>query len=94
MERLVSRVEQLMSSQPAPQPKLSPTELLAQQLKERLASNTIGGGTKTAENDDSKWRAADQEVRAAQSLWMRLGPVPRKWLVRERTLPARVPPLL
>lgn len=79
MEKLVSKVEQLLSAQqPAAGPKkaLSPTELLAQQLRERLASNTIKGSGKTAEAEDGRWRAAEQEVRAAQSQWTRLGPVP------------------
>jgi hypothetical protein len=77
MEKLLARVEQLLSSQPAaPQRNLSPTELLAQQWRERLAANTMSGGGKGSEADDARWRAADQEVRAAQSQWMRLGPVP------------------
>lgn len=77
MEKLVSRVEQLLSSHPAPEARLSPAELLAKQWRERLASNTMsGGGTKVGEADESKWRAADQEIRAAQAQWMKLGPVP------------------
>jgi len=54
---------------------LSPAELLAQQWRERLASNTITGG-RSPDADDSRWRAAEQEVRNAQAQWMRLGPVP------------------
>jgi hypothetical protein len=76
MERLVTRVEQLLANQPTPQPKLSPTELLAQQWRERLAANTISGAKAGGDMDDAKWRAADQEVRAVQSQWTRLGPVP------------------
>ncbi len=77
MERLVSRVEELVAAKPAPPPDLSPTELLAQQWRERLAANTIrGAATRTADNDDAQWRAADQEVRSVQAQWMRLGPVP------------------
>ena len=77
MEKLVSRVEQLLSTQPAAQPKMSPAELLAQQWRERLAQNTMSGASgKSAEAEDAKWRAADQEIRSAQSQWMRLGPVP------------------
>ena len=74
MEKLVAKVEEF-----APAGRhhatLSPTERLAQQLRERLAANTITGG-KSAENDESRWRAAEQEVRSAQAQWMRLGPVP------------------
>ena len=79
MEKLVTKVEQLLSTQqPAAAQKkaLSPTELLAQQLRERLASNTIKGSGKTADAEDGRWRAAEQEVKAAQSQWTRLGPVP------------------
>ncbi len=76
MEKLLARVEELV---PAPAAKaavaLSPAELLAQQWRERLAANTITGG-RSAELEDSRWRAAEQEVRNAQAQWMRLGPVP------------------
>jgi hypothetical protein len=76
MEKLLARVEELVSSQPKPQPALSPAELLAQQWRERLAANTMTGGRSTAETEDSRWRAAEQEVRNAQAQWTRLGPVP------------------
>jgi hypothetical protein len=73
MEKLVIRVEKLV---PAAKPvALSPAEVLAQKWRERLAANTMSGG-KVAENDDTKWRAAEQEIRAAQHQWARLGPVP------------------
>lgn len=75
MEKLVARVEELVPTRaPAAARQLSPAELLAQQWRERLASNTMGG--RGAENEDAKWRAAEQEIRNAQSQWMRLGPVP------------------
>jgi hypothetical protein len=54
---------------------MSPTERLAQQLRERLATNTITGG-RSAENEEARWRAAEQDVRNAQAQWTRLGPVP------------------
>jgi hypothetical protein len=76
MEKLLARVEELVSAQPKPQPALSPTELLAQRLRERLASNTITGSRSAAETEDTRFRAAEQEVRNAQAQWMRLGPVP------------------
>jgi hypothetical protein len=70
-------VEELAPARPAPARQLSPAELLAQQWRERLAANTIsGGGRGASENDDARWRAAEQEIRSAQSQWMRLGPVP------------------
>jgi hypothetical protein len=76
MEKLLARVEELVPAQQARAPvALSPAELLAQQWRERLASNTITGG-RSAEAEDSRWRAAEQEVRNAQTQWMRLGPVP------------------
>jgi hypothetical protein len=74
MEKLVARVEELLPARSAPSKQLSPAELLAQQWRERLASNTMGG--RSAENEEAKWRAAEQEIRNAQSQWMRLGPVP------------------
>jgi hypothetical protein len=76
MEKLVARVEELAPEkgrQPAAQ--LSPAELLAQKWRERLASNTMTGG-KSSDTDESRWRAAEQEVRSAQAQWARLGPVP------------------
>jgi hypothetical protein len=75
MEKIVSRVEDLLSA-PGRQPAaLSPAELLARQWRERLASNTIAGG-RTVESEDTRWRASEQVVRNAQAQWMRLGPVP------------------
>ena len=44
---------------------------LAAMLKEALAANTIGGKV----DDDSRWRAAAEDVRQAQAAWSRLGPV-------------------
>ena len=52
---------------------LSPTARLASMLKEALASNTIGGKV----DDDSRWRAAADEVDQAQAKWARVGLVPR-----------------
>jgi hypothetical protein len=75
MEKLVSKVEELVPAHAKPQAVLSPAELLAQQWRERLAANTITGG-RAAETEEARWRAAEQEVRNAQTQWMRLGPVP------------------
>ena len=75
MEKLVERVEELAPAAGHQAANLSPTERLARQLRERLASNTIAGG-KSAENEEARWRAADQDVRSAQAQWTRLGPVP------------------
>jgi hypothetical protein len=75
MEKLVARVEELAPDKAGPQAQLSPAERLAQQWRERLAANTMTGG-KTAESEESRWRAAEQEVRNAQAQWARFGPLP------------------
>jgi hypothetical protein len=76
MEKLLARVEQLLSSQANAQPAAaSPAELLAQRWRERLAANTMTGG-QSKQLEDTRWREAEQEVRSAQQQWMRLGPVP------------------
>jgi hypothetical protein len=76
MESLVRRMEDLASSLAgrggASDQNLSPTTRLAAMLKEALASNTIGGKV----DDDSRWRAAAEDVRQAQASWSRIGPVP------------------
>ena len=78
MESLVRRVEDLATSVVGPvaaaagDTALSPTIRLAAMLKEALASNTIGGKV----DDDSRWRAAMEEVRHAQENWSRIGLVP------------------
>ena len=41
-----------------------------------LAANTIAGGRAAEEQEESRWKNAEQEVRSAQSQWTRLGPVP------------------
>jgi hypothetical protein len=76
MEKLVSRIEELVTAQPKAQAPLSPTELLAQQWRERLAANTIVGSRSAGESEDARWRAAEQEVRNAQAQWTRFGPLP------------------
>jgi hypothetical protein len=75
MEKLLARVEELAPAPARPQGSVSPGELLAQQWRERLAANTITGG-RGAEIDETRWRAAEQEVRQAQAQWARLGPIP------------------
>ena len=51
---------------------MSPAAILAAQLREALAANTIGGRA----DDEARWRNAADEVRKAQASWRRLGPVP------------------
>jgi hypothetical protein len=77
MEALVVRVEALATSLEgkggaAADQELSPTNRLAAMLKEALAANTIGGKVE----EDSRLRAAVEDVRQAQSAWSRIGQVP------------------
>jgi hypothetical protein len=77
METIVQRIEALAKSLGGPaaaatDAALSPTTRLAAMLKEALAANTIGGKT----DDDSRLRAAGDEVRQAQATLSRIGPVP------------------
>jgi hypothetical protein len=74
MELIVKRMEDLAASLkgPADKPDLSPTEKLANMLKEALAANTIGGKV----DAESRRRAAQEDVRQAQANWSRVGPVP------------------
>jgi hypothetical protein len=77
METIVQRVEALAKSIGGPasaaaDAALSPTARMAAMLKEALAANTIGGKT----DDDSRFRAAADDVRQAQAALSRIGPVP------------------
>ena len=76
MEALVTKVEALATSlSGAPgrvEEAVSPTTRLAAMLKEALAANTIGGKG----DDDSKLRAAQEELRQAQAAFSRIGHVP------------------
>jgi hypothetical protein len=79
MESLVKRIEELAhslggSSSSQGDAALTPTARLATMLKEALAANTIGGKV----DEESRWRAAAEDVRAAQASWSRLGPVPEE----------------
>ncbi len=78
MEALVRRVEELATSIAGPasaaaenDATISPTVRLAAMLKEALAANTIGGRV----DEDSRARAAAEELRQAQASWSRIGPV-------------------
>lgn len=77
METIVGRIETLARSLAGPasagsDAALSPTARMAAMLKEALAANTIGGKT----DDDSRFRAAADDVRQAQAALSRVGPVP------------------
>jgi len=78
MEAIVKRIEDLAAAlAPAAAAvgvdgAVSPTARLATMLKEALAANTIGGKV----DEESRWRAAQEDVRHAQASWSRIGPVP------------------
>jgi Domain of Unknown Function (DUF349) len=76
MESIVKRIEDLATSLagpagPSAEGTISPATRLAAMLKEALAANTIGGKAE----DDSRWRAAAEEVRQAQQSLSRIGQV-------------------
>ena len=71
LEQLCERVEQVASRQPAMAGAASVAQL-ADQLRERLAANTIGGRA----DDETKWKTHEYDVRAAQDAWQRVGYVP------------------
>jgi hypothetical protein len=50
----------------------SPASVLARQLREALATNTIAG----RQDDSAKWKAATDQIRTAQVAWRKIGPVP------------------
>lgn len=70
MEQLCQIVEGCAGDEKA-DVKRSPAEILAAQLREALAANTIGGRA----DDEAKWRNAADEVRKAQASWRRLSPL-------------------
>ena len=75
MEKLIAKVEKQLPTEAAePAKNLSPAELLARQWREALAANTMGAGA-ARQAEDARQRAAEQEVRSAQSAWARLGPL-------------------
>src|SRR5262249_23420966 len=71
MESLVKRIEDLAASLAGPPEAsgdaVSPTTMLAAMLKEALAANTIGGKV----DHESRFRAANEEVRQVQASWSR-----------------------
>ena len=77
MEKLCAKVEALVANDGGgakTTANLSPAELLAKQWREALAANTMGAGA-AKQAEEARQRAADQELRSAQSAWLRLGPV-------------------
>ena len=72
LQDLVARAESLAGPEPARRDAVSPASILATQLREALAANTIGGRA----DDESKVRAAEQEIRQLQAAWTHVGFVP------------------
>jgi hypothetical protein len=76
LEELCVQVEQCFASDaPADSPEHregdSPAAVLARQLREALATNTIAG----RQDESAKWKAVSEQVRTAQAAWKRVGPV-------------------
>jgi hypothetical protein len=69
---LLARAEKLAAAAAETPEPVSPAALLAQQLREALAANTIGGRA----DDDARGRASEQELRQLQSAWTHVGFVP------------------
>ncbi|MBP7569682.1 MAG: DUF349 domain-containing protein, partial [Acidobacteria bacterium] len=79
MEELCVQIESLSADAPRPAfaaaieaGEGSPATLLAQQLREALATNTIAGRPDEA----ARAKAVSEQVRQAQAAWRRIGPVP------------------
>ncbi len=76
MVELCEKVEGTLAAlRPAPETVVSPAAVLARQLREALAANTIGGRAAAAETEQ-RWRAADEAVAQSRAKWQGLGPVP------------------
>ena len=71
MEHLCQIVEGVAGEDKAAE-QMSPAAILATQLREALAANTIGGRA----DDEARWRNGAEEVRKTQAAWRRLDPVP------------------
>ncbi len=78
MEKLCQTVEELV---PAPEEQESPAERLARELREALATRTMGG---VVVDDKARRKALRERVEAARGGWARLGPVPGSEELRAR----------
>jgi hypothetical protein len=72
LEKLCETVEALVAERPVKDTSTSPAELLARQLREALASNTMRGRV----DEGARRRELKEKVAAAQAAYNRLGPVP------------------
>jgi hypothetical protein len=88
MEALCAQIESLLDAGEEPDAAQAgsveepPASLLARQLREALATNTIAGRP----DETAKLKAMAEQVRAAQAAWKKIGPVPEAAL---RALAAR-----
>ena len=73
LESLCERVERLAGRETV-EAAASPVSVLALQLREALAANTIGGRA----DDESRWKTSEFEVRSAQDAWRQIGFVPEQ----------------
>jgi hypothetical protein len=71
MDKLIAKVESYLSDVREAPAGQSQAEILAARLRSALASNAMGGRA----NEDTKWRAAADAVKEAQSAWLRLSQV-------------------
>jgi hypothetical protein len=78
MDALCARVERCLTGEAeSVSGATTPTAVLADRLREALAANTMGGRPSSSPPaEDTRWRAAVEEVKDAQATWRRLGPVP------------------
>jgi hypothetical protein len=72
LQKLCETVEALAADQPRKDTSASPAELLARQLREALANNTMRGRV----DEGARRREMKEKVAAAQAAYNRLGPVP------------------
>ncbi len=88
LDELCAQVERLLGPEPEAGPQAesvedqTPASVLARQLREALATNTIAGRT----DESAKWKMVAEQVRASQAAWKKVGPVPD---AAARTLNAR-----
>jgi hypothetical protein len=71
MDKLIAKVETYLSDVRETPAGQSQAEILAAKLRSALASNAMGGRA----SEDTKWRAAADAVKEAQSAWLRLSQV-------------------
>jgi hypothetical protein len=79
MEKLCQAVEELAAE--APDSTESPAERLARQLRDALATRTMGGAVV---DDKARRKALRDKVDSARAAWAKIGPVPESGPLRDR----------